>query len=452
MTPFAATTTTVEVTDLPKIRKRFEKLAAKAGSLDVAAPVLEVSAPREIDVNGWAVEVADVTVVIPETVVIPGGWRLVAAIDVTEAGNVIRSFRPEVPASLHYVAGTRCDHCHRSIKRKFLVALESAVGELVVIGKTCSAEFIGLDLDALLAWYGFGWAIEPFTPDEEGFDGSGGGGKVWTARFVDAAAEAINYFGYSKASNWDTSTKSDALAAYRPSRHWMEAIEGLEMKGSISGAEALAWAKAIEPRNDFESNLRVVAHSSTLDPRWYGIAAFIPEGYRRHIEAEAVRIEKAKNEAPKVRVPDFDGRATIEGVVISTKTVENDFGISYKMLVEVAAEGGAFRLFGTEPRGLDVEAGDRVRFTARVERSDRDETFGFFSRPTKAVNLTAEALLADRIAKGMPEMACGHTADSLSRDESGPNGIAVYCSRCLCYVGAPTVEERAARARLLENA
>lgn len=428
MTSFAATTTTVEVTDLAKIRKRFEKLAAKAGSLDVEAPTLAISEPRDIDVDGYAVEVADVTVLIPETIVVPGGWRLVAAVDVTEAGNVIRSFRDEVPASLHYVDGTRCDHCHRSIKRKFLVALESKVGELVVIGKTCSADFIGVDLDALLAWYGFGWTLEPVRVDE--FDGGGSSGKPWTARFVDAAAEAINYFGYKKASSYDGSTKGDAIAAYRPSRHWLEAVKGLEMTGSISGADALAWAKAIEPRNDFESNLRIVAHTDKLDERWYGIAAYIPEGYRRHIEAEAVRIEKAKNETPKVRVPDFDGRTTIEGLVISTKTVENDYGTSFKLLVEVAAEGGAFRLWGTEARGLDAEAGDRVRFTANVERSDRDETFGFFSRPTKAVNLTAEAEIAER---EMPVMACGHEADAINR---GGTEKESYCSRCFCHLTA----------------
>jgi hypothetical protein len=32
----------------------------------------------------------------------------------------------------------------------------------------------------------------------------------------------------------------------------------------------------------------------------------------------------------------------------------------------------------------EVERGDRVTFTARLKRSDKDEYFGFYSRPTKA--------------------------------------------------------------------
>jgi hypothetical protein len=44
-----------------------------------------------------------------------------------------------------------------------------------------------------------------------------------------------------------------------------------------------------------------------------------------------------------------------------------------------------FLVWGSVPAALGgIEQGDRVQFNATVTKSDRDETFGFFKRPTKA--------------------------------------------------------------------
>jgi hypothetical protein len=52
-----------------------------------------------------------------------------------------------------------------------------------------------------------------------------------------------------------------------------------------------------------------------------------------------------------------------------------------------------FKVWGTQPRSLyDARKGDRVTFTAAVEVSDRDETFGFFKRPKKATVVGASAV------------------------------------------------------------
>jgi hypothetical protein len=76
-----------------------------------------------------------------------------------------------------------------------------------------------------------------------------------------------------------------------------------------------------------------------------------------------------------------EGRYTIEGRIVSTKTQESMYGTQYKMLVEM--ENGN-RVWGTVPSNIwDVEAGSRVRFDAAVERSQDDEHFGFYKRPTK---------------------------------------------------------------------
>lgn len=98
---------------------------------------------------------------------------------------------------------------------------------------------------------------------------------------------------------------------------------------------------------------------------------------RRDAErAERDRIE-AENSAPVV-----EGRGPVEGVVLGTRWQESDFGDTKKMLVR---DDRGFKLWGTVPSAiLEVAKGDRVRFTAKAEKSQDDETFGFYSRPTKA--------------------------------------------------------------------
>jgi hypothetical protein len=79
-----------------------------------------------------------------------------------------------------------------------------------------------------------------------------------------------------------------------------------------------------------------------------------------------------------------EGRYEVVGEIVSTKET---YG-RRNMLVRV--DGGECRVYGTIPAGLNgVQRGDRVRFTATVERSDTDDTFGFFSRPADAAQVTA---------------------------------------------------------------
>ncbi|QBZ73239.1 hypothetical protein SEA_THERESITA_50 [Microbacterium phage Theresita] len=85
--------------------------------------------------------------------------------------------------------------------------------------------------------------------------------------------------------------------------------------------------------------------------------------------------------------PVEEGRRVIEGVVQSVKHYENQYGLTTKMLV-ITTTG--HKVFGTVPgslldgRASDDLIGQGVVFTATVEHSRDDETFGIFKRPSKA--------------------------------------------------------------------
>lgn len=103
--------------------------------------------------------------------------------------------------------------------------------------------------------------------------------------------------------------------------------------------------------------------------------------------------------------PLAEGRREITGEVVSTKWQESDYGDTLKMLVR---EDDGNKVWGTVPgvlsedhfdeatqtwtNRLETLVGSRVTFKAQVTRSNDDEHFGFFKRPTQAQVVEAVAV------------------------------------------------------------
>lgn len=109
-------------------------------------------------------------------------------------------------------------------------------------------------------------------------------------------------------------------------------------------------------------------------------------------------------EAATVEGPLETGRRMVEGEIVSAKYQESDYGDTMKMLVK---QDDGNKVWGTVPGsvyeaslnmdrpGDDLRSrlvGLRVSFTAQVERSNDDEHFGFYKRPTQAQVVEAEAV------------------------------------------------------------
>ena len=101
----------------------------------------------------------------------------------------------------------------------------------------------------------------------------------------------------------------------------------------------------------------------------------------RQLECIAPAVEKqakwdadrAEKEATEVKVPAPEGRVEIEGEVVHLKLQIGDYQNTLKMLV--VCDG--FKVWSTVPSSLDAEdlKGKRVKFTAALTRSDKDESF-----------------------------------------------------------------------------
>jgi len=117
-------------------------------------------------------------------------------------------------------------------------------------------------------------------------------------------------------------------------------------------------------------------------------------------EKQVALLKKIKADVEKgpekhVPVPVDGERITFEGLVVSVKEVEDRYSYgstTWKMVVKVETDAGSWMVYGTAPDALMGATqgplkGCRIRVTAKVKRGDRDEYFGFFSRPTKPVLL-----------------------------------------------------------------
>jgi len=313
---------------------------------------------------------------------------------------------------------TRCDACHRGIRRNKIVVVTDGT-DLIHVGASCAQDFLGRDPE-MLTWIG------------EAIDGTPGEPKVYPTRMVVAAAIEACRIGYRKA-NGDSGlpTKQIVHAILTG------AIEGKSyelIRKELDAApaarhtvdEVLAWMLNDSGNGDFGANMRRLAESDTIGARGFGIAAYAPAGadaWRDKMAAAAAK--RAAEEARKAEaspVPVTDKRIRIEGIITTVRNVESDWGTTTKIRVETdegwacwgtlpaGCEGGFFR--NGEPtdvsyedadgerqyiywmdederaaKGITVEAsadrGDRIAFDARIEVSADDDTFGFFTRPTK---------------------------------------------------------------------
>lgn len=90
--------------------------------------------------------------------------------------------------------------------------------------------------------------------------------------------------------------------------------------------------------------------------------------------------EEAERVSPKPKMPVPTGVVDIVGTVMSVKEQHSQWGTTWKCLV---VDDRGFKVWGTIPSSAAWDKGDRVAFTANVEPSNDDESFGFYSRPRK---------------------------------------------------------------------
>lgn len=291
--------------------------------------------------------------------VLPGGWRLLAAIDrvrlapdqplatiVREAPG--RTCPPEFRGD---DAANRCDHCNTCRARRVVYVLQDLDGlRTIQVGSTCVAEFIRdpkveATIEAILAACA-AWASVP-TEDEDGNPLGGGRNDdapspLHTYLQHVAAAQRDNhgcYVSRAAAREMQTST-SDAAYSSMTARTPKERQAWPDLRkpvDTIVATAAIEWAKSL-PTNgsSFEQNLRTFAWAGFYTPRHKGTAAYIVPAYLKSISVAAVA---ASQKTATRFAGEIGSKHECEVEVIRVSSYESQFGTGYITTMRVC--GGA---------------------------------------------------------------------------------------------------------------
>lgn len=318
------------------------------------------------------------------------GWAFVALVE-PENGSLVVSRSPfyEGPEFDRptFVANF-CGHCHRNVARRKYLILENTEGQRIQIGTSCAKDFLGHVFNVKF--------FDDFLADvEECYGGGITGFNVLSA--LTLAARVVSSGGYVKSGEAACTRDvvldmiaggADADRAFKEYGYPTDADRE-------EAAAALAWAADMPGHSEFAMNVRTVLASPTASLKRLGLVVSVIPSYRRSIAQEKIKADRPSAPAPV-------GRTEVEGVVVSVKWIENEFGGSLKMLVE--AEPG-FRVWATVPKDLlmipvvkengrweewrEVNVGERIAFIATLEQSKDDASFAFGKRPSKARVLSA---------------------------------------------------------------
>ena len=386
----AITTTIVETvpaSTLADLDDRLAQLSKVAKKLDLPAPAYRI-VDRKIEEqtkDGRTQIVEMVTVEVTDVDLRLGSYRVLCSID--HQANVVTAL-PNAPEGIvvEYVdSQPTCDFCGKAIRRNKTFVVEDAEGDRKRVGGSCVKNYLGHgDLsDALLARFADG-ASSLFDDLDEGY-GLGGARFATVREIVAASIAAIRTYGYAKAGG----TKDVTLAILTnslPKDLSRDERDRLRVT-SDDLAQALVvvdWASTIDPSGNFEHTMRQVAKIEGNAVRHAGVACYLAEAYRRHIESTMTK--EIVEDKPRETCP--IGRQTIVGTVVSVKYVEDLYSQCYREVKKIVLlDDRGFKVYLTEPRSVCVETGDRLQVSVDCTPSPDDLHFGFGKRPTKATTV-----------------------------------------------------------------
>lgn len=370
-------TVTISAAHVGVIADRVSRLNRRADRLGV--PAVQVTfGPVRAEANGefGAYEVVDATVSV-DTVRL-AGWEFVGSID--HSDGIVRSHpNTDFDGLAAFASDPRCEHCNINVGRKVTYVVRHEDGSVKQVGSTCIKDFLGHSVnttvweatsDLLDEAVGWGWGEAP-TWSLSGF-----------LALTSAVIRSDGWVSRSVSRERGIPATADTVvsALVSPSDRTSQRYTGLVNDDDRSDAEsAIAWAEAQDSEaSDYAHNVAVIVSAGVVRPRTDGIAASILATYRRSQQREFERASRA--ECPVAH----GDKATIIGTVTKVDTKYTEWGA--REVLTVQSDAG-WLAWGTVPKALaDVEVGERVEFSAVVERSD-DPTFVFFKRPSKARSL-----------------------------------------------------------------
>lgn len=314
---------------------------------------------KETDLPGVTVECVPVMV---ECKIHYENWIVIAVLDHHEVGNVIHlvegEWRPSAELALpsrFRTAKSFCEHCNTMRSRnKTVVIYNTQTNQFKQVGTTCLREYTGgIDAEAIAA---FEEAIK--SPEE--FLGVSGSSKFFieTKDYLSAVVATMSLYGFmskKKAAEINeevrynnsvkrveaTCTKAVHLMTNNEkpnemSNKWHNIYKSKDTEAFVE--DALEWIKSYNEPNDFMENLRVICSGSHIKVSDVGFAACLMDLYKRHLEYEKTRKQKAQENEMYRYYGEVGEKVTLNGKLACVTSYSTQFGVMfiYKMIYNSA--------------------------------------------------------------------------------------------------------------------
>ena len=320
------------------------------------------------------------------------GWRVLAKIEFTPAGNFVLGFegvRPE-----WRTVANRCDHCHKHRTRNDLIAIGHDDGREIVVGRNCLADYIRTgDVEGLIEAAGWLGSIgECFGSDGDSdreFNFYGGGRPAeWPLDTVlKATSLIVRRFGWtpkSAAGFGQASTCETVIEFLLPPSgegfdRWRKWIEKHDLHfGEVDEREAglakdFLAAIPASTTSDYLHNLRLIGALDVVPDGKLGLAVSIVAAARKARDEEIKRREADK--APR----EFIGQAgkRLRGLAVTVKRMratEGAYGTT--TIITFAHATGQLTWFASGDMSDTWEEDQTYVIDATVKEHKADQRFG----------------------------------------------------------------------------
>lgn len=386
------------------LRKRFEKLAAKASKYGVTAPEITTGEHKTVKVidpfdgSVFMVAVVKVTLDVSAVISLSGGWAFAGAVEHQFTSAVMADegegaakvvLAPGAPRYTNLLTGGApvalrhaeplCEHCGTLRARKQTFLIRAADGTVKRVGRSCLHDFLGRDPRDVLAAFGFLSEASQALGAEQfmGHAGSDRDRAFSLIRVLELAAlgariSPIGFVSRKKARETGEQATADRVL--------VTILKGVsvdvEPEDTDLAERALEWAKGLpltegeEKDNDFLGNLRVVASAAMVPARRFGLVCAMIAAYQRAVR-EAARIPSTHFGAVGVRYGAGKGAKAVPPIRATLRKVTGyeSFGYGYISILIFATPEGQELVWKTGSPG-DVIEGCEYNITGSVTAHD----------------------------------------------------------------------------------
>lgn len=352
------------------LRKAVDKKAkamAKAFGIPSPLRVASISEEKILRTDSFFRPVLGRTALIEgEVIKVAGRHKILAFVERFGEGQIVYSFAEgfELGRKLDFCS---CDHCGHTRSRKKLFLLEDQEGRVLQVGSSCMQEFSGVDGAKIANGY---ILAEGLARDlEKEFSESFGEKRFfWVYEVVSLALASIKERGFVSKAKASFDSPSTGSSVYTDLLRG-EKVKDLDEKILQEAEEIIEKIQGIDPINDFDSNLKLLASQGAIGKEHLGLAVCIA------LRGLQIKEEEKKAGETLKKSSEFVGevkkRQEFDVEVQRVLAFEGDYGVSH--LVVMTDPAGNRLAWWSSNGGLDEDFQGKIKGTVKAHEVYKGE-------------------------------------------------------------------------------